>query len=70
MTYSFRYGTKDLDVELPGDRIDVFSSAEIALSDPSTLVFNAIDNSVPSLEDFLGDSSSVVIVVSDHTRNT
>ncbi len=70
MTHNLRYGNREIVVDLPDNQTDMISAEPTIHRDESLLVLDAINKSSPMLQDFLGQSTSVVIVVSDHTRNT
>lgn len=79
--HSLRFGDSVLTVNLPDDRVDMIvgvpadtpcdsASAGEPAFDARDLIRDALDRANPGLDAFLGDSTSVLIVVSDHTRNT
>lgn len=70
MTHFLRYGDGDIEIGLPDGRTDMISVSATAVAEESALVRDAIRNSTLPLRRFLGQSPSVAIVVSDHTRNT
>lgn len=65
-----RYGDHEVEVELPDDRVDPIVAGTKDEPDESRTVRKAIDASRPGLVEFLGESDSVLVVISDHTRNT
>lgn len=74
MKHGLPYGDGEIKVELPDDRLDWIVaepvSEPVSESDELPIVMSAIDGPGSRLLEFLGQSASVVVVVSDHTRNT
>ncbi len=70
MIHILRYGDRDVSVELPDDGVDMIVAKATPYRDESDIIQDAIAAARPSLREFLGSSDSVLLVVSDHTRNT
>ena len=64
------YGTKKLSLEVPRNTIDILSLPQPEQKNEKEIIISAIKNANISLDQFIGASRSVTIVVSDQTRNT
>jgi len=65
-----RYGDGNVEVELPDGRVDIISKPQKTQRGREYILLQALENAAPSLQDFIGQAKSVVIVASDQTRDT
>jgi nickel-dependent lactate racemase len=70
MTYDLRYGDRSIKVDILGETDVINAVHPITPPDEKSLVLDAICRASLPIAEFLGDSSSVAILVSDNTRNT
>ncbi len=70
MKQYLRYGDGSAEVELPDGHVDIISKPQKMHEGGESLILQALENASPSLQDFLGQGKSVVIVASDQTRDT
>lgn len=70
MMQAFRYGDREVKVDLPDDRVDLIVAEPAPEREESHIILEALASAKPGLGEFLGSAPSVLIVVSDHTRNT
>ena len=70
MIHALRYGDHTVHVELPDDQVDLIVAESIPDRDEAAIILEALDSAKQGLQDFLDGSDSVLVVVSDHTRNT
>lgn len=70
MIQNLRYGDREVSVEFPDEGVDMIVAGTAPERDESELVLDALAAARPGLLEFLGSSDSVLLVVSDHTRNT
>lgn len=70
MKQLFRYGKSEIELALPDGKIDVLTKLRENQKSEEDHVLEAIERSSVSLHQFLGNSRSVVIIVSDQTRDT
>jgi len=70
MIQFFRYGDSEVKIELPDGEIDIISKRKEKGKKGHEHILEVLERSRTSLRDFLGNSRSVVIVVSDQTRDT
>jgi nickel-dependent lactate racemase len=70
MAYPLRYGDESVEIDISRETSDIIAALPMGNPAERGIVMEALRGASPPLEEFLGDSPSVAILVSDHTRNT
>jgi nickel-dependent lactate racemase len=70
MIFTLRYGEGRIGIEVPDGCADLIDGGTSHVPAQEDIVQAALADANPGLEEFLAGAASVVIVVSDHTRNT